>query len=94
MFSRELAERIGGFDHRYDPVGFEDFDFALGARRLDRKVFFFPEVEVVHRLTLRNPRTDSSRAEWMLWRLRQAGRGAVPTARAQRRGACCQAGRP
>ena len=71
MFSRELAERIGGFDRRYDPVGFEDFDFALGARRLGKKVFFFPEVEVVHRLTLRNPRTDSSRAEWILWRLRR-----------------------
>ena len=55
MFSRELAERIGGFDRRYDPVGFEDFDFALGARRLDRKVFFFPEVEVVHRLDPAQP---------------------------------------
>jgi GT2 family glycosyltransferase len=71
MFDRELAERVGGFDRRYDPVGFEDFDFALGARRLGKKVFFFPEVEVVHRLTLRNPRTDSSRAEWALWRLRR-----------------------
>jgi len=78
MFSRELAERIGGFDHRYDPVGFEDFDFALGARRLDRKVFLFPEVEVIHRLTLRNPRTDSSRAEWMLWRLRRRAGGLFP----------------
>jgi glycosyltransferase involved in cell wall biosynthesis len=71
MFSRELAERIGGFDTIYNPVGFEDFDFALGARRLGKKVFFFPEVEVVHRLTLRNPRTDNSRAEWILWRLRR-----------------------
>ncbi len=78
MFSRELAERIGGFDRRYDPVGFEDFDFALGARRLERKVFFFPEVEVVHRLTLRNPRTDSSRAEWVLWRLRRRVGGLFP----------------
>jgi glycosyltransferase involved in cell wall biosynthesis len=78
MFSRELAEQIGGFDHRYDPVGFEDFDFALGARRLGRKVFFFPEVEVIHRLTLRNPRTDSSRAEWMLWRLRRRVGGLFP----------------
>jgi glycosyltransferase involved in cell wall biosynthesis len=78
MFSRQLAERIGGFDRRYDPVGFEDFDFALGARRLGRKVFFFPEVEVVHRLTLRNPRSDSSRAEWALWRLRRRVGGLFP----------------
>ena len=78
MFSRELAERIGGFDRRYDPVGFEDFDFALGARRLDRKVFFLPDVEVTHRLTLRNPRTDSPRAEWMLWRARRRIGGVFP----------------
>ena len=78
MFSRELAQRIGGFDRRYDPVGFEDFDFALGARRLDRKVFFLPDVEVIHRLTLRNPRTDSSRGEWMLWRVRRRIGGLFP----------------
>jgi glycosyltransferase involved in cell wall biosynthesis len=78
MFSRELAEAIGGFDRRYDPVGFEDFDFALGARRLGRKVFFFPEVDVVHRLTLRNPRRDNSRAEWLLWRLRRRIGGLFP----------------
>ena len=71
MFSRELAGQIGGFDMLWHPVAFEDFDFALSARRLGRKVFFFPEVEVVHRLTLRNPRTDSSRTEWLLWRLRR-----------------------
>jgi glycosyltransferase involved in cell wall biosynthesis len=78
MFSHDLADRIGGFDHCYDPVGFEDFDFALGARRLDRKVFFLPDVEVIHRLTLRNPRTDSSRSEWVLWRLRRRLGGLFP----------------
>lgn len=71
MFSRELAERIGGFDTIYDPVGFEDFDFALGARRLGKKVFFFPEVRVIHRVSLRNPRTDNSRRELWLWRARR-----------------------
>jgi GT2 family glycosyltransferase len=78
MFDRDLWERVGGFDARYNPAGFEDFDFALGARRLGTKVFFFPEVEVVHRLTLRNPRTDSSRAEWVLWRLRRRIGGLFP----------------
>jgi hypothetical protein len=80
LFSRELAKEIGGFDTVYNPVGFEDFDFALGARRLGRKVFFFPEVDVVHRLTLRNPRTDRSRLEWLLWRLRRRVGGAFPQA--------------
>jgi glycosyltransferase involved in cell wall biosynthesis len=80
MFARELAGRIGGFDTIYNPVGFEDFDFALGARRLGRKVFFFPEVEVIHRLTLRNPRKDGSPAEWLLWRLRRHVGGVFPQA--------------
>jgi GT2 family glycosyltransferase len=71
MFARRDAEEIGGFDTIYNPVGFEDFDFALSTRRLGKKVFFFPEVEVIHRLTLRNPRQDSSRTEWTLWRLRR-----------------------
>ena len=78
MFSRELAERIGGFDTIYDPVGFEDFDFALGARRLGRKVFFFPEVRVIHRVSLRNPRTDNSRRELWLWRARRRFGDAFP----------------
>jgi glycosyltransferase involved in cell wall biosynthesis len=78
MFTRELAERIGGFDTIYDPVGFEDFDFALGARRLGRKVFFFPEVRVVHRVSLRNPRSDGARRELWLWRARRGVGGAFP----------------
>jgi GT2 family glycosyltransferase len=80
MFSRADAERIGGFDTIYNPVGFEDFDFALGVRKLGKKVFFFPEVEVIHRLTLRNPRQDSSRTEWLLWRLRRRIGDAFPQA--------------
>jgi GT2 family glycosyltransferase len=78
MFSRDLAERIGGFDTIYDPVGFEDFDFALGARRLGYKVFFFPEVRVIHRVSLRNPRTDDSRRELWLWRARRRFGDAFP----------------
>ncbi|HEX8075278.1 MAG TPA: glycosyltransferase family 2 protein [Thermoleophilaceae bacterium] len=78
MFRRSLAEEIGGFDTIYDPVGFEDFDFALGARRLGRKVFFFPEVRVIHRVSMRNPRTDNSRRELWLWRARRRFGDAFP----------------
>jgi GT2 family glycosyltransferase len=79
MFSRELADEIGGFDTIWNPVAFEDFDFALSARRAGKKVFFFPEVEVIHRVSLRNPREDSRKELW-LWRARRAVGDFVPLA--------------
>ena len=78
MFSRELAERVGGFDTVWSPVAFEDFDFALMARREGLKVFYFPEVEVIHRITMRNPRTENSRRELWLWRIRRRIGDAFP----------------
>ena len=78
MFDRELWERIGGFDKRYDPAGFEDFDFALGARALGRKVFHLPDVEVVHRISMRNPREATSRRVMALFRLRRSVGRFVP----------------
>ena len=71
LFSRELAREIGGFDTGYSPVWVEDYDFALGARRLGRKVFYLPDVRVVHRVSLRNPRHAASRRELALVRLRR-----------------------
>ncbi len=79
LFSRELAERIGGFDTRWSPVAFEDFDFALSARRCGAKVFCLPDVQVTHRVSLRNPRSDSRRELW-LWRARRAVGDHVPLA--------------
>jgi O-antigen biosynthesis protein len=78
MFSRELSEQIGGIDTRFDPVYFEDIDFALSARRHGKKVFFFPEVEVLHRVTMRNPRKADSRLETWMWRARRAFGDLVP----------------
>jgi GT2 family glycosyltransferase len=71
MFSAELARTIGGWDLAYEPVWFEDFDFALSARRHDRKVFYLPDVRVIHRVSKRDPRvTDKS----LRLRLYQANR--------------------
>ncbi len=71
MFDRELWRRIGGFDTRYSPAGFEDFDFALGARLLGLKVFLMPGVRVVHRISMRNPREATSRRLMAMFRLRR-----------------------
>ena len=89
-FRRELAERIGGFDTAYSPVWVEDFDFALGARRAGHKVFYHPDVRVVHRVGLRNPRTAVSRKQLLLYRLRHRLGHAVP---ARAREAVARAGR-
>jgi GT2 family glycosyltransferase len=73
-FSVELAREIGGWDPAWSPVWYEDFDFALGARRLGRKVFCLPDIRIVHRISLRNPRSGG-RGEALLVRLRRgAGR--------------------
>jgi GT2 family glycosyltransferase len=71
LFDRELWEQVGGFDERWSPVGFEDFDFALSARAAGRKVFFLPDVRVVHRISMRNPREATSRRVMALYRLRR-----------------------
>ncbi|GAC1325429.1 MAG: hypothetical protein NVSMB25_23930 [Thermoleophilaceae bacterium] len=78
MFSLELARRIGGFDPIWSPVAFEDFDFALSARRLGKKVFFLPDVRVIHRTTLRNPRSGDSLRELWMWRARRRVGGLFP----------------
>jgi GT2 family glycosyltransferase len=75
MFSAELARAVGGWDPAYNPVWYEDIDFALGARRLGRKVFYFPGVRVVHHLSRRDPRLESSVAKLLLIRAnRRIGR--------------------
>jgi GT2 family glycosyltransferase len=78
LFDRELWERVGGFDSRYSPAGFEDFDFALGARAQGRKVFSLPDVEVIHRISMRNPREPTTRRVRALYRLRRGVGRFVP----------------
>ena len=56
LFSRETFDRAGGLDPRYSPVWVEDDDFGLAVRREGQKVFFLPDVEVIHRTTRRNHR--------------------------------------
>jgi GT2 family glycosyltransferase len=62
LYPRALGEEIGGYDEGFAPVWFDDLDLSLSARRLGRKVFVLPDVEVVHRASLRNPRDGGGRA--------------------------------
>jgi GT2 family glycosyltransferase len=81
LFSTALAREIGGWDPGYSPVWFEDVDFTLEARRRGRKVFLLPEVRVLHRVGLRNPRTTHARrSELVLLALNRAIGRFVPQA--------------
>ncbi len=71
LFSASLAREIGGWDRCWSPVWFEDFDFALSARRLGLKVFYLPDVRIVHRVGMRNPRESGRRWESALLSLRR-----------------------
>ncbi len=49
MFRREVWQRLGGFDTRFDPLWFEDVDFTKRARDLGLKIQYVPEVIARHR---------------------------------------------
>ncbi len=48
MYRRDVALEVGGYDPGYAPVWFDDLDLTLAIRRHGLKVFFTPEVRVVH----------------------------------------------
>jgi GT2 family glycosyltransferase len=48
MYRREVALELGGYDPGYAPVWFDDLDLTLSIRRHGLKVFFMPDVHVIH----------------------------------------------
>jgi GT2 family glycosyltransferase len=48
MYRREVAVELGGYDPGFAPVWFDDLDLTLCIRRHGLKVFFMPEVHVIH----------------------------------------------
>lgn len=54
---RELFDKLGAFDERYSPYGWEDVDFCLRAKEAGYKTYYTPDAVVVHKGTKagRNP---------------------------------------
>jgi GT2 family glycosyltransferase len=61
MMPTSLVRELGGWDTEYDPVWYEDIDFAFAARTRGRKSFFFPGVRVIHHIGVRRPRVGEAR---------------------------------
>jgi hypothetical protein len=61
MYRRADALAAGGYDSGWSPVWFDDIDLCIGIRRLGRKVFYLPDVRVVHHLVARGAPTGRER---------------------------------
>lgn len=48
MIEKALFERIGGFDERYAPAHYEEFDFEFSVRACGYKVMYQPAVQIIH----------------------------------------------
>lgn len=54
MYRRADALAAGGYDTNFSPVWFDDVDLCISIRRLGRKVFYLPDVRVIHHLQARH----------------------------------------
>ena len=48
MIERALFESIGGFDERYAPAHYEEFDFEFAVRAAGRRIMYQPAAVIVH----------------------------------------------
>jgi len=77
MYRRADALAVGGYDTAFSPLWFDDLDLCIALRQLGRKVFFTPEVRVVHRFGIRKRQPIEPRGlrEWALQRSWRVGVG-------------------
>jgi hypothetical protein len=48
LYRRDVAREIGGYDPAWAPVWFDDLDLTMCMRREGLKVFYLPDVRVIH----------------------------------------------
>lgn len=53
LFERQTALEVGGYDVAYSPVWLDDLDLTIAIRAAGKKVFFLPEIRVIHHVGLR-----------------------------------------
>lgn len=53
MYRRDDALAAGGYDNEWSPVWFDDVDLCLKIRLLGRKIFYLPDVRVIHHFVAR-----------------------------------------
>ncbi len=61
MYRREVGLEVGGYDPGYAPVWFDDLDLTLCIRRHGLKVFYLPDVRVIHHVGRRMAEEPAAR---------------------------------
>jgi glycosyltransferase involved in cell wall biosynthesis len=80
MFRRDVALELGGYDPGWAPVWLDDLDLTMCMRRQGLKVFYLPEVRVLHHVGLRLAGDPVARRTGMAVR-RRIGSAFPPTVR-------------
>jgi glycosyltransferase involved in cell wall biosynthesis len=80
MYWRDVAREVGGYDPEWAPVWFDDLDLTMCIRRHGLKVFYLPEVRVVHHVGRRIADEPGPRRAGIAAR-RRIGATLPPTAR-------------
>jgi len=71
MYRRGDALAAGGYDTGFSPVWFDDVDLCIAIRRLGRKVFYLPDVKVIHHLQAKHA-AQASQGRWRPGRVARA----------------------
>jgi GT2 family glycosyltransferase len=82
MYRREVALELGGYDPGWAPVWFDDLDLTLCIRRHGLKVFYLPDVRVIHHV---GRRVQDERLGRRLWLATRRGIGSTLPVRVRRR---------
>jgi glycosyltransferase involved in cell wall biosynthesis len=78
MYRRDVALELGGYDPGWAPVWFDDLDLTMCIRRHGLKVFYLPDVRVVHHVGRRVQDERIPRRSWISFR-RAMGATLPPT---------------
>jgi GT2 family glycosyltransferase len=70
MYRRDVALEIGGYDPGWGPVWFDDLDLTMCIRRHGLKVFYLPDVRVIHHVGRRIADEPVGRRTWTTVRRR------------------------
>jgi GT2 family glycosyltransferase len=61
MYRRDAVLDFGGYDRGFAPVWLDDLDLTISLRRAGLKIFYLPDVRVVHHLGKRNRSVNQPR---------------------------------